>query len=617
MPQLSDTMTESPAAKTAPQPRVNVKLLGALAVAAVTLGYSLLYWNRFLAASAGSTFFYLAEQMLQGRLPYRDIFFVVTPLSAIKVAALIHLFGDYLVVVRLEGALERTILGLLLFFLLTRFCRVGSAMVASFFTIVILASDDADAIVNYHIDSAFWAVAAASCASFCIGRRSPRTQAAGAFFAGFFAALSLLTKQTTGAGVIVALAVTGSLLCWKSGGIRGALRYLVPLSFGWVVPVAAFAAWLVHTQSLSPFLRCVFTTSTSKGSLIAVLARPATQLPWLFLAAAVGVPLAAVMIRRTPRGDRPESFAAVAVLAVGGVAAVALASVSVYTGHWWPGSASPMPSTMLVALTNLTIMAAVTGSAFLFFDYGWRYLNRSMTEREQQIWLLSAISFAVAYMLSLSWAVYSPMAAPGVALIVGLAMDRLEGAGGRGFVALTALLLLFTCSSISGKLTCPFQWMYWAEPPVDQARFASTLPKLAGLRISEPTLSLTETIAKLVREHTRPGDSLLVYPYFPVFYVVTGLNPPTYAFNHYLDVCPDSICAQDAATLRAHPPDAIVYLVQSEEDLRKDELVFRSGRRSGSREVARAIEELAARYQKLLSSRVPGSARVIEVYTRR
>jgi hypothetical protein len=323
------------------------------------------------------------------------------------------------------------------------------------------------------------------------------------------------------------------------------------------------------------------------------------------------------MIRKTPRGDRPESLSNVAVLAAGGVATLALAGISVYTGHWWPGSASSAPSTMLVAITNLTIMSAVTGSAFLFFDYGWRFLHGTMTEREQQIWLLSAVSFAVAYMLSLSWAVYSPMAAPGVALFVGLALDRLEGSGGKRFWALATLLLLFACSSTSGKLTWPFQWMYWADPPVDQARFASKLPKLAGLRISEPTLSLTEKIATLVHEHTKQGDSLLVYPYFPVFYVVTGLNPPTYTFNHYLDVCPDPVCVQDAATVRAHPPDAIVYLVENDEDLAKDELVFRSGRRSGSREVADAIEEVSAGYQKLLSSPVPGSTRIIEVYTRR
>lgn len=586
----------------------------ALPVAILCTAFTSLYWNRFLAASAGSTFFYLAEQMLKGRLPYRDIFFVVTPLSALKSAALIRFFGDYPVVVRFEAAFERTLLGLLLFFLLSRFCRVGSAMLASFFTIVILASDEADAMVNYHIDSAFWAVAAASCASFCIGGRTSRI---GALLAGFFAALSLLTKQTTGAGVIAALVVSGSLLAWKSDGIRSLLRFQVALLIGWLVPVAALIVWLVQTRSLTPFLHSLFTTSTSKGSPLTVLARPVTQLPWLFLAGAAGAPLLAWLIRRAPRGGRPESLLTVTALTAGGVLALALAAVSVYTGHWWPGSASPTPSTTLQVLTNLTIIGALTGSAFLFFDYGLRFLKGTMTAREEQIWLLSAISFAVAYMLSLSWAVYSPMSAPGVALIAGLALDRLEGANMKRFWALAAVLLLFACSSISGKLTRPFEWMYWADPPIDQARFVSTLPKLAGLRISEPTLSLTEKITHLVQDHTAPGDSLLVYPYFPVFYVVTGLNPPTYTFNHYLDVCPDSICEQDAATLRAHPPDAIVYLVENEQDMAKDELVFRGGRKSGSREVAHAIEDLAAGYKKLLSSRVPGSSRVIEVYTRR
>jgi hypothetical protein len=592
-------------------------VFAAISVAILTAAFSALYWNRFLAVSAGSTFFYLAEQMLQGRLPYRDIFFVVTPLSAIKIAALIHFFGDYLVVARLDGALERVGIALLLFFLLARFLRPGSAMVASFFTIVILAADSADAMVNYHIDSVFWALAAANCASISIRRTSARAHALGAFFAGFFAAFSLLTKQTTGAGVIAALAVTGSLLSWKPTGIRGLLRFLVPLILGWLVPVATFLGWLVQTGSLMPFFHSVFTTSTSKGNFLAVIARPATQLPWLFLMATAGTLLLAWMLRRTPRGERPESPLTVATLAGGGVVAVVLAGVSVYSGRWWPGSAAGAPSMTLGEATNLTIMATIPGSAFLFFDYGWRYLKGTITQREEQIWLLSAVSFSVAYMLSLSWAVYSPMAAPGVALLVGLTLNRLEGSGKLRFAVAAACLLFFACCSMSGKLTYPFDWMYWAEPPVDQARAASALPKLAGLRISDPTLSLTENITRLIQEHTKPGDSLLVYPYFPAFYVLTALNPPTYAFNHYLDVCPDSTCIQDAATLRAHPPDAIVYLVENDQDLARDELVFRSGRKSGSRQVAQTIEELAVGYQKLLSASVPGSSRIIEVYSRR
>lgn len=622
--------TTSGADMTVDRPDKRPIALGAVSLAVLSTVFSALYWNRFLAPSGGYTFFYLAEQMLRGRLPYRDIFFVVPPLEAFKLEALIRLFGDKILIARTEAAIERTILALLLYYLLTRFCRAGSALLASFLTIVILSADPADAIVNYHIDSAFWAVAAVTCAVVWIRGSGPSAKAVAVVLSGVFAALSILTKQTTGAGIIAALAITGSLIAGRSNGIRGTGRFLSLLLIGWLAPVAAFTAWLAGTGSLKPFLRTIFTSSTSKGTILAVLARPATQFPWLFLFAAAMVPVLALIVRRTPKSIQPESTAAIVTLTAACSVAVVLVVASVYSGAWWPGSLplvgghrnAGVPKALLIAtslrviLEDIILMMTIPGSAFLFLTYFWRWLKGALSPREEQIWLLSAASFAVAYMLSLSWAVYSPMAAPGVALISGLALDRLAGGAKTRFWALASVILLVAYGSMGGKLMQPFNWMLWGEPAVADARSASSLPKLAGLRVSEPTLSLTENITKLIQENTRSGDTLLVYPYFPIFYVLTGLNPPTYAFNHYIDVCPDSVCRQDAATLRIHPPDAIVYMRETSGDLQRDEGIFRSGGTSGSREVAETIEAIASGYRKLLSTVVPGSGRTIEVYTK-
>jgi hypothetical protein len=331
-------------------------------------------------------------------------------------------------------------------------------------------------------------------------------------------------------------------------------------------------------------------------------------MPALFFPVAVATPLLALLVLRSP-GRRPAPGWAVGALAAGCALALGLAVTLPAIG-----AASYLSFQATVELAVITL--ALTGGAFVFVQNTLRFAKRKLTEREEQVWLMSGASLAIAYMLALSWAVYSAMAVPGLALVAGLALDRLESTDWRAFCGLAAAAIALVCGSTENKLARPFGWMYWIEPSISEAQRSSKLAKLSGLKISEPTLGLTEKVTRLIQDHTKPGDTLLVYPYFPLFYSLTELNPPTYGFNYYLDVCPDAVCREDAARVREHPPDAIVYMKDDEEALRKDEEVFRAGARSGSRDVAQAIEQAARRYQKLGPFAVPGSSRTIEVYVK-
>ena len=593
---------------------------GAASVAILCSAFSALYWNRFLAPSAGSTFFYVAEQILQGRLPYRDFLFQVPPLQAWKTAALLQLFGDRLIVPRFEGMLERTAAGVLVYFWLTRFCRPASALLAAFFTIVEFAADPADSVESYHHASVLWAIAAGMSAAYCLDPASRKREDAAAIASGFFCGLSLLTKQTTGMGVLLAIGAVLALLKGRTGGLREAFRSIFLLSTGLLLPLIALVGWLWRADALAPFANTIFAASTSKGSPLTVLTRPFLQFPWLFFPIAGLTPLLARYVLRVPRGDQKESLRTIGIVTAGGALALMLTMIVVFTGVWRPGTIGsdslPVETVLAVLAEWVMLTLALTGSAFIFIHHGMRFFQSGLTEPEAQIWLMSAASLGVAYMLSLSWAVYGPMAAPGLALIIGLTLDRLEGVGGKPFWSMAGLLCVLIASSGACKLTAPFSWMSWPEPPITEARHASSLPQLAGLRLSAPTLHLTETIAKLVRDNTQPGNSLIVYPYFPLFYSLTGLNPPTYPFNFYIDVCPDDLCRQAAAALLSHPPDAIIYMVEDDRKLSIDESVFRAGSKSGSREIVRAIEKLRPAYRKLLSASVPGGSRTIEVYAR-
>ena len=585
-------------------------IAGAVGAAFLCAGFTALYWNRFLSPSSGSTFLYVAEQVLKGRLPYRDFLFLIPPLQVWKTAALIRLFGDQLIVPRLEGAVERIITAVLLYLWLTRLCRPASAMFSTFLAMVLFASDVADSIESYHHSAVMWAVAAGLCSSFCLGPGSGLRQNLAAFASGMFCAFSLLTKQTVGAGVLLAIPMVLGLYHWKSSEKRRAVSIVLSLFCGALIPVLVFFGWLWRTGSFAPFVHTVFSATTSKGTPVAVLTRPFLQFPWLFFPVAIITPLFASLVLRMPQRQRRLAGAAFGLTAIA-VSALGFSVLLVFAGAWH-GALFFLTQRAEFAVLTLCI----TGSACIFFHHAIRLFRNGLQGAAGQVWLMSAVSLATAYMLSLSWALYGPMAVPALGLICGLTLDRMERSDRKVFWIHSSLLGVLICVSAAARLTVPFAWRNWPEGSIKDAAYSSTLPKLAGLRISEPTLSLTERITAVVKSHTGPGDSLVVYPYYPLFYSVTGLNPPTYTFNYFIDVCPDPVCRQDAARILQARPKAIICVIEGEERVLADEAIYRSGAKSGSREVVRAINQLKLSYQKLLSSPVPGSGETIEVYIR-
>lgn len=595
-------------------------LLGAAAVGALTLIYTLLYWNRFLAPSAGATSFYAAEQILQGKMPYRDFLFLTPPLHALKIAFLINLFGDKLVVPRLDGMIERVILALIIYFWLVRFFRTSATILGTFFGVLVFSGDGVDTLANYHHDSVFWAVLAGFLASFCLERRSSRALSLLAGASGLFAGLCFATKQTTGLGVLVAIPTLIALLILRHGKWGDAGRFVCCWSAGWLLPLGALLIWLFHGGALALFFRSVFMAGSSKGSLYNILSRPFNQDGILFTEVAIATVTLGVLITRFRDKGKPDSISLSILFTSAATVAVALAVISIYTSAMWPGSLhfpepllkddhfrAPLLSVLLTLLHWGTMLVPITGGLLIVFYLSVSYIRGRLRPEQSQLLFLAGLSVAVSYMLALSWQTYCPMALPGVALVVTVAIDRLESYSPFVACILASTFCFLIYSYVGNKLLVPYVWMNWSEPRVNLATHQPALLKLRGLLLSEPTLSDVETITDLILTHSSPSDTLLVYPYFPVFYVLTDRRPPTYAFNHYLDVAPDAISKLDAQKLRSDPPAVLVYMKVVDEEVQKDERIFRAGKPSGSREIVQVIEALAVNYHRLYTIKVPGT----------
>jgi hypothetical protein len=79
------------------------------------------------------------------------------------------------------------------------------------------------------------------------------------------------------------------------------------------------------------------------------------------------------------------------------------------------------------------------------------------------------------------------------------------------------------------------------------------------------------------------NDSVFIYSYQPLWYVLANRWPPTYAQVHFFDVAPDDLCRRDAERIVKDRPALIVDFVGDSELW--NENLFRAGKRSGQRDL--------------------------------
>jgi hypothetical protein len=562
---------------------------GACAAAILVLAYLLIWWNRFTGLSDG-VFLMHGQQVLAGRIPYRDFYLPIPPLTVLKTALVEKIFGFYLLAPRAVGVVERTCLAAGLFWWLASLFRKNTALLATVVSMIVFCGDDADPLSSYHADSVYLSVAAGICASILV-RESGRRKALAAWLCGLFCGLALMTKQTTGVGVTLTLFAV-ILLCYS--GKPKLVLIAAFFAVGWVLPVAAVSWWLWANGALSSAVQTIFGKGTgSKGPLWSVLSRPLTipiadgmyREPCI---AAILLLVAAWLIVSNRRYAKPLAWICAAVAAF-------------ETGRHFLPNAEPLA-------TYLGLFGSLAISAYYLFER----LRGPLDEMQKQFWILSATSFAVSYMLSLSWAAYQPMAIPSLAFLICFTSARV-GPGLRQGITVGAITLAIV--AIMLKVSLPYAWVSWTEPPITNATHVSSLPELRGLRLSPVAIATTEQATSAIQSACAPGEQLFAYPYLPLLHVLSHRPPATYSYLPWFDVTPDYVAESDALRLVEDPPCAIAYLALSSKTIETDELLFRSKADSGQRKLVTAMTSFEKAYKILYAQDLPGGTR-LTIYAR-
>jgi len=146
--------------------------------------------------------------------------------------------------------------------------------------------------------------------------------------------------------------------------------------------------------------------------------------------------------------------------------------------------------------------------------------------------------------------------------------------------------VLIVLSVFIQKADYPYHW--WGVNDVASiysAKFNYKDPLLKGLKGSKSSTEVINEIYDTLNYEKSEGDSLFCFPHINYFNVSQNMNSPTLAKVHYFDVCSDKTAVNDALILSKNPPDFIIWMDMSEDEWIFHEEYFRSGEKSGQREL--------------------------------
>jgi small basic protein len=607
--------------------RAPVWIAGLSVTVLVTLVFLLLFWNRFIGLRSGDGGLTGGMIFLNGFVPYRDFYSPGPPLFLLRSAAILSLFGKTLVALRAAGVFERVLLATLLYAWLARFFKAGNAALATIVTIVASASDFSDPLSSYNHFTILMSVAAALASSYALDEnRTQRALLAIGSIAGAFAFLSIASKQTIGLAITVCLPIIVGACLIRLDGLRKSVAFIGGFFAAWFAGLALLLAWFVRLGILHIFLRQIFVIGPAAKSSHAAdfftrFIYVYNSMRWETALGLIGFLICCAALYRSGRRDGKlvdatrSSWILVLGALVLGAGAIALSFVvprQILDNYLL---SSPLGTYVdSYRIVRSLIPCVFFGSWLLGVAYFLRFCWKGgLSRRQSQFLLFTAVSFSVAFMLSLSYPAFEAMTIPGLALFLAALLEETQDwRKWLIYTACTALLIF----EIQLKVDAPFAFAGWGDLSVASANQTSTLPELKGMRLPRPTLDLVETIVHIIQQNSSPTDTIFIYPELSILYGLSHRMPATISGSHNIDVVPDAFAREEAARLLLHPPAVIVYGAESDRFLIGQERLWRNGLPSGQRAIIAAVRTLGAQYQEVATIIPPGHLGYVHVYVR-
>ena len=374
-----------------------VNLLSVL-LGTIVVCYSMLYFNNTYPISEGWGVNY-AELVLHGKIPYRDFYYYLPPLNILIELIFWKLSFGSLLAFRGWYLLQRIVICILMFHLLSKVFKVHIAFGACVLTVFIGSGDLYDLIGDYNQTMVLLTVLLLYGTNQFVQSRNAMQRQLGLAVSGAVLGCMFLNKQTIFAAAFCVFWVVLTVLCvlnrdgdyWK---------YLLSVAGGIVLPLAVAAAYLLANGAFVSFVEQVFLNVDSKGSIFEILV--VTWLGRLWNPMMIGAVFsgAALLIIDSKREDgRPPSKWGVVLLLLSVLAVICAISAQEMQDLWGVLVKHPFViGAFGTCIATLILFIVCTGKMKC------RSLQMSYCEKEAQIACVCAVVLAAIPAFSIDFA---------------------------------------------------------------------------------------------------------------------------------------------------------------------------------------------------------------------
>jgi len=599
--------------------------------------YQALYVNGFYPVTEG-WFSEYAHLIRGGEVPYRDFSLLLMPLYPLQIATFQAMFGEGFFALHILGIVVTCGIAMALLDLLRAFFNpwisafaAAAAMIYYESGVAFLGYDFTQFVTLYLLIATALLVRSLKPPPATGCERNALLLCAGS---GFFAAASILIKQSNGGITSVVLAVAGIVAASFLYRPRCVLFRAAAMALGVCVPIAAVLVWLAATGALPAFVSDAITAAaTAKGGLN-ILAWagfffkspvfwPATRqamaelvvLVFYMLLAAAVLELAHLAFTRSFGGWRQlrpamERIAGVARTKIKTqaifVSILTLGTLCLLIAAIARGDCGPCESLRTAGSTvkdsfyywgvNFYIVGFIAGFALLIW-----------TRRAAQARFFTVASFGVGLMFGngASAGLSEISMFVGVAILIAFLMEIW-----LPYVVpalLPAVVALSFCVYFVGnKFESPYAWWQVVVPPVRNTACADTRGSLLqGVCLSPNNYAKITRIRDAIVANSGATDQIYVYPHMPIFYLLSNRPPFDGAVVTWFDFTSDSLANDVSRRLLSDTPRVIVLAEIPDSVLRAHEHLFRNDRPLVQRKILRAIGALRKAGRLRLADREP------------
>lgn len=520
------------------------------------------------------TYAYLLQE---GRRPYQDFNFSLSPFIIYIALGYQKIFGDLFVVYRLIGALIFSLNLYLTIRLVARFYSTSAASIGTFFAGFLVLTNPVFIAKDYHtyVDLLLVTTFLVSVEAFRVlvgARQSEHTKTWGwisrpsglVLLTGLAAGLLFLTKQNVGLNVAGSMFLALEVGAWVLGIGAGPMILLGATFWGGFFMVLSAATYtLFESLNVMQLLDVLLFQNNAKGDVGKVLFRIIEGDNLLVMKKAAGVfslGVVAVLAYRWFEVLRRYMLMAMEVVARRVELGIVIVVVGGVVVSWLLSSPLSLLGTAIgvAALIGFLVLSGGDNNAKvcwlpILFSFAALVYSNTQTASLNYVGTYFVIAFAVAFIVNESKnfvEVNLTSAERGTKRKLSVAYDAM----------LVILIAAVIGSALIRKVFNTYDWWGLKEGSVFSARTELAHPALSHIRVTEGAAEVFARINNFVKQESRERDDVYFYPNIPMFYLLNNKLPPYKSLVQWFDVISTAQLEEEMRLFKEKPPHAIVFL---------------------------------------------------------